>query len=261
MVGKNIRSKHILGKHLLSKHLRGLLVSLALVVSTLAPAAAEGLQVAYAPAALPPPARGAEGLFGTAEYFSSDITPFYKWTEALSRSQTEIASALGPCPVGATEACAPRPWVALLATLQGLDLRAKAVRVNAEINRYPYVPSQVNWGTANHWETPFEFFRRSGQCQDYAIAKFMALRAAGVPNELMRIVVVRDLAQAVDHAVLAVYVDGEALVLDNQTDAILPASEIVRYRPYYSINEAGWWRHMPRRSDFVADAGRSRAPR
>jgi len=228
-------------------------VSLALMSSTLAPAAAEGLQVAYAPAALPPPARGAEGLFGTAEYFSTDITPFYKWTEVLSRSESEIADALGPCPAGETADCAPRPWVALVTSLQGLDLRSKVERVNAEINRYPYVPSQLNWGTANHWETPFEFFRRSGQCQDYAIAKFMALRAAGVSNELMRLVVVRDLGQAADHAVLAVYVGGEALVLDNQTAAVLPASQIARYRPYYSINETGWWRHMPRRSDLVAE--------
>jgi len=260
-VGKHIRRKHVFGKHVLGKHLRGLLVSLALTVSTLAPAAAEELQVAYAPAAPPPAARGSEGLFGTAESFSSDIAPFYKWTEVMSRARGEISGALGPCPLGVSDGCAPRQWLALVASLQGLDLRAKIERVNAEINRYPYVPSQLNWGTANHWETPFEFFRKSGQCQDYAIVKFMALRAAGVPNELMRLVVVRDLAQAVDHAVLAVYVEGEALVLDNQTDAILPASRIGHYRPYYSINEAGWWRHAPARATAIAQAGGSAVPR
>ena len=253
-MGKHIRRTQVCGKHILGKHIRGLLLSLALTVSTLAPAAAEELQVAYAPAAPPSPARGAGALFGTAESFSSDIAPFYKWTEVMSRSRSEIAGALGPCRPGVGDACAPPQWLALVASLRSLDLRAKIERVNAEINRYPYIPSQLNWGTANHWETPFEFFRRSGQCQDYAIVKFMALRAAGVPNELMRLVVVRDLAQAVDHAVLAVYVEGEALVLDNQTDAILPSSRIGHYRPYYSINEAGWWRHAPAQASAAARA-------
>jgi predicted transglutaminase-like cysteine proteinase len=246
--------KHIEHKHVSAKHLRGLLVSLAMMVSTLAPAAAEGQQVAYAPAAPPPPVRDAGGLFGTSETYSSDISPFYKWTDVVGRFQRELAAAAGPCPIGVAERCVPRQWLALVATLAGLDLRAKVERVNVEINRYPYVPSRLNWGTANYWETPFEFLRKSGQCQDFAIAKFMALRAAGVPNELMRLVVLRDLAQAVDHAVLVVYVDGEPLVLDNQSASVLPAASIARYRPYYSINESGWWRHGPPAGTAIAQA-------
>lgn len=252
MVGKHIERKHVA-----TQHFRGLLVSLAMMVSTLAPAAAEELQVAYAPAALPPPARGAGGLFGTSETYSRDISPFYKWTDVVSRFRGELARAAGPCPIGVTEGCLPRQWLALLATLADLDLRAKVERVNVEINRYPYVPSQLNWGAANYWETPFEFFRKSGQCQDFAIAKFMALHAAGVPNELMRLVVLRDLAQAVDHAVLVVYVDGEPMVLDNQNAAVLPAASIARYRPYYSINESGWWRHTPPVGTAIARASAS----
>lgn len=245
---------HIERKHVSTQHIRGLLVSLAMMVGTLAPAAAEELQVAYAPAALPPLARGPGGLFGTSETYSSDISPFYKWTDVVTRFRAEFGRAAGPCPIGVTENCVPRQWLALVSALEGLDLRAKLERVNAEINRYPYVPSRVNWGASNYWETPFEFFRKSGQCQDFAIAKFMALRAAGVPNELMRLVVVRDLAQGVDHAVLAVWVDREPLVLDNQSDTVLPAAGIAHYRPYYSINEKGWWRHTPPLGTVVAQA-------
>src|SRR5438046_1710044 len=79
--------------------------------------------------------------------------------------------------------------------------------VNSMVNRYPYIPSAANWSEPNHWETPFEFLARSGQCQDYAIAKFMLLRAAGVPNELLRVVVLRDRRLGLDHAVTVAYID------------------------------------------------------
>jgi len=83
-----------------------------------------------------------------------------------------------------------------------------------------------------------------GQCQDYAIAKYMALRQAGVPAALMRVVILRATDLGEDHAVLVVNVDGETLMLDNLRSGIVAASSETSYRPYYSINEAGWWQHI-----------------
>ncbi|MDE2229418.1 MAG: transglutaminase-like cysteine peptidase [Alphaproteobacteria bacterium] len=56
--------------------------------------------------------------------------------------------------------------------------------------------------------TPFEFLRRDGQCQDYAITKFLLLRELGVSNNAMPLVVLRDIRRQVDHAVLVVTVSG-----------------------------------------------------
>ena len=64
----------------------------------------------------------------------------------------------------------------------------------------------------------------------------------------MRLVVVHDLETRLDHAVTIVYVDGDALVLDNQMKQVVPASQLRRYVPYYSINRTGWWYHLPRTS-------------
>src|SRR3546814_10214490 len=72
------------------------------------------------------------------------------------------------------------------------------------------------------------------------IAKFMALRALGVDNAEMRIVVLNDLNLRIGHAVLVVYVDGKALVLDNQIKSVVPADTIRHYQPVYSVNEDGW---------------------
>ena len=74
----------------------------------------------------------------------------------------------------------------------------------------------------------------------------MALAASGVPESALRLVVVHDRVTGLDHAVTVVYVDGEALVLDNQVRDVLPSSRLTRYVPYYSINRTGWWYHQPR---------------
>ena len=54
----------------------------------------------------------------------------------------------------------------------------------------------------------------------------------------------RDHNLGVDHAVLMVYVDGEAYVLDNQISEVVPARYISHYSPYYSLNEENVWTHM-----------------
>ena len=184
-------------------------------------------------------------LFGTHETYSPAIDRFYKWTGMLQRWAEERREARQVCMLGQSTGCEPREWQRIVAVLTPLDLRAKVEAVNSLVNRYPYTPSAANWNEPNHWETPFEFLARSGQCQDYAIAKFMLLRAAGVPNELLRVVVLRDRRLALDHAVAVAYVNGEALMLDNQIPEVVPVASVHHYEPYYSINETGWWLHDP----------------
>jgi predicted transglutaminase-like cysteine proteinase len=184
-------------------------------------------------------------LFGTHETYSPSIDRFYKWTGMLQRWTAERHAARQLCTLGELTGCEPREWRQIIDVLAPLDLRAKLDAVNTFVNRYPYTPSAANWSEPNHWETPFEFLTRSGQCQDYAITKFMLLRAAGVPNELLRVVVLRDWRLGLDHAVTVAYVDGEALMLDNQIPEVVPVSGIHHYQPYYSINETGWWLHDP----------------
>jgi predicted transglutaminase-like cysteine proteinase len=191
-------------------------------------------------------------LFGSREVFSPDSSAFFKWHDVLDRFAGERREAAAACASGAVERCEPAEWGALVGALKGLDLRAKLDRVNAEINRHPYIPSRVNWHESNHWETPFEFLSKGGQCQDYAIAKYLLLRAAGVPDSSLRVVVLRDTQLGLDHAVTVAYVEGEALVLDNQEREVVPASRLDHYRPYYSINEQGWWLHRVQGAQYAA---------
>lgn len=197
-------------------------------------------------------------LFGAGEVFSSDSSAFFKWHGMLQRFAAERRFEPA-CAPGVAAPCAPAEWRALVASLDGLDLRAKLDRVNAAINRHPYIPSLVNWHESNHWETPFEFLRKGGQCQDYAIAKYLLLRASGVPAASLRLVVLRDTHLGLDHAVTVAFVDGQALVLDNQQKTVMPVSSLDYYRPYYSINEQGWWLHRGGNARYAA-ADRTASP-
>jgi predicted transglutaminase-like cysteine proteinase len=159
-------------------------------------------------------------------------------TEAQSRSlplQCGHDPAHGGCLLDA--------WNALVDELRGLPEEQRIEQVNALLNHVPYVSAVVNWHDPDHWETPFEFLARGGQCEDYAIAKFMLLAATGMSSDRMRLVVVRDRDLQLDHAVLVVFVNDKPLVLDNQITDIAAASSTNRYVPYYSINLFGWWLH------------------
>jgi predicted transglutaminase-like cysteine proteinase len=141
--------------------------------------------------------------------------------------------------------CPAEIWKQLVAELRALPLRARIERVNDILNRVPYVPAAVNWHDAAYWETPYEFLARGGQCQDYAIAKYLALRESGVPENALRFVVVHDNQAELDHAIALVDVDGVSLALDNQLAAVTPVELLrQRYSPYYALNDQGWWSYM-----------------
>ena len=94
----------------------------------------------------------------------------------------------------------------------------------------------------NH--APSQFFSRGGgDCEDYAIVKYMALRELGFDTSNMRLVALYDKAKSEMHLVLSVRLFGANYILDNQLTSVLMDTQIGHYQPVYSINEQGWWRH------------------
>jgi predicted transglutaminase-like cysteine proteinase len=200
---------------------------------------ADAKQVVVARAAAADPPR----FFESREIHSTNLAQLKQWREVLARWQQQRVNAVAVCADDVRADCEPEEWADLVRELHDLPLREQLERVNAAFNRHPYVPSFKNWGEVSHWETPFEFLHKNGQCQDFAIAKFLMLRALGVPNENLRLVVLRDTALGLEHAVAVVSVDGEALMLDNRIPRVVPVSQVHHYLPYYSTNETDWWRH------------------
>jgi predicted transglutaminase-like cysteine proteinase len=190
-----------------------------------------------------PPAYPA--LFGTREVRSRSLAPFQKWTGMLERQIVERALYNGPCTARRLNRCHLQEWHTLLANLAGKDKLAQIEAVNAFMNRAAYVVDPVNYGVPDYWATPLQFFAKDGDCEDYAIAKFVSLKRLGFTNEQMRLVVLDDLNLQIAHAILVVYIGSRAFVLDNQIPKVVPAEVIHHYRPIYSINEDGWWLHRP----------------
>jgi predicted transglutaminase-like cysteine proteinase len=201
------------------------------------------------------------GLFGSAEYRRDSGEPTANWRAMMARAETSVCApvmvvaarpfrdvAPGGVPVLTPSSGCGKPAFdakALVALLANQTPVAQLDTVNAVVNRVPYVEDRVNYGTEDYWATPAEFIARGGDCEDYAIAKYMLLRRAGVPADAMRVAVVRDLALGTSHAILAVEAGGTTWILDNQAVDVKPADAVTRYQPVYSINENGWWLHMP----------------
>ena len=118
-------------------------------------------------------------------------------------------------------------------------------KVNSYFNKWPYRLDKENWGKREYWATPPEFVKNSGDCEDYAIAKYYALRELGLSTKKMRIVALQDNIRRLGHAVLIVYINNDAYVLDNQTKLVLPHGKFSHYIPQFSVNELNRWAHIP----------------
>jgi predicted transglutaminase-like cysteine proteinase len=182
-------------------------------------------------------------LFGTKEVRSANLKPFPKWTGMLERYFVKKDLPEGSCADVTFNKCHLERWQTFLGGLDDLSLPEQLEAINGFMNEAPYIEDIRNWGVSDYWATPGQFFVRFGDCEDYAISKYMSLRALGLPVEHMRIAVVQDLNLGVAHAVLVVYVDGEGYVLDNQIEQVIAQSKVHHYRPYYTINENAWWLH------------------
>lgn len=185
------------------------------------------------------------GIFNSVEVKKKGLKPFPKWTGALERFILESKKNEGTCTPSKKKKCHYTTWANMVAKLKDADLIAKVKGVNSFMNKAPYVVDKMNWGVKDYWATPGQFFSKFGDCEDYAIVKFLSLRALDVPSEIMRIVIVKDLNLRVGHAVLAIEIGGKQYLLDNQIKRIVPATKVRHYKPIFSLNEEGWWLHRP----------------
>ena len=128
--------------------------------------------------------------------------------------------------------------------------------VNGYFNQWRPQNDEDTWNSPEYWSSPREFLQhRGGDCEDYAIAKYFALRFFGIKPERLRIVVVghkneKNVFASQLHAVLTVYANNTWFVLDNNArpkNNIFPHTQYKgRFVPLYSMNETGAWFHESR---------------
>lgn len=129
--------------------------------------------------------------------------------------------------------------------LSGLGEAATLDRVNQWVNRQiAYVDDDRNYQQRDFWATAEETMARGrGDCEDYAILKMHMLRAAGIAEDRMKLVLLRDLAINADHAFLLVRSEADWVVLDNMTDRIYDGRQANAVRPIMSFSGNQRWVH------------------
>ncbi|WP_242122789.1 transglutaminase-like cysteine peptidase [Sphingobium sp. Sx8-8] len=145
-------------------------------------------------------------------------------------------------------------WSGLVHAAQGAGQLRQVEMVNSWVNqRLRFVNDKGDdWASASQ-----SLQRGTGDCEDYAIAKMKLLEAAGFDRRAMFLVIARDLVRQEDHALLAVRIGDELMILDNMTDRVLPSSSVGDYRPIMSFNAYGRWTHgyrvtPPQKVQFAA---------
>lgn len=139
-------------------------------------------------------------------------------------------------------------------SLSALPPEDRADAVNQLVNqRVRFTDDRAQYGLNDVWQSAADTLGKGrGDCEDYAIAKLQLLRAAGIDESDLYLVITRDLVRRADHAVLVVRAGTRLLMLDNSSDRITDATLAQDYRPVISYAAAGGsWTHGYRRTATV----------
>lgn len=192
--------------------------------------------------------------FGLFTFRAPEGALWRKWRGVESDMMKE-QQVLDRCRTGA-EGCPSyaAQFLRLINAVKSKTGRAQLDEANRAVNlAIRYVSDWVQHGEIDRWSAPLATFATAkGDCEDYAIAKFVALRLAGVAPEDLRIVIVRDIILGEDHAVAAARLDGHWLTLDNRRMAMVEDSDARSYRPTFVIGPAGVMRYTE--TPLVAEA-------
>src|SRR4051794_13643801 len=139
------------------------------------------------------------------------------------------------CPAHAAQ------FLRLIEAVRSRSGRGQLEEANREVNAaIRYVTDYAQHGEADRWSAPLATFASAkGDCEDYAIAKYVALRQAGFSPDELRVVLVRDRAVREDHAVLAARLNDHWVMLDNRRSELFEDTEALSFTPMFAINHRG----------------------
>jgi predicted transglutaminase-like cysteine proteinase len=152
-------------------------------------------------------------------------------------------------------------FLAIVDNAKAREGRARLGEINRAINLAIRPASDLaQYGAIDVWSSPLVTFSSgAGDCEDYAIAKFVALRLAGISPDDLRIVILQDTLQGEAHAVAAARLDGHWLMLDNRRMTMIEDAYVMNYRPLFVIDQYGVMRYVETLPLAGADRNRARS--
>jgi predicted transglutaminase-like cysteine proteinase len=164
-----------------------------------------------------------------------------KWNELQSRIRAD-ETAIAACrsqPITCYDAA--RRFLAIVDLGRKHEGRVRLGWLNRAVNMaIRPVSDWAQYGLADFWASPLQTLSsEAGDCEDYAIVKYVALRELGILPDDLRLVIVQDDKRETGHAVVAVRYEQRWLILDNRTMAILNAEDVKYYRPLFALDQQG----------------------
>jgi predicted transglutaminase-like cysteine proteinase len=115
----------------------------------------------------------------------------------------------------------------------------KIIAVNRFFNQLEYQTDSQTWNCKDYWASRLEFLGKGqGDCEDFAVAKFLTLLQLGVPEDKLYLTYVRAVGYPeAAHLVITYYkIKGSVpFVLDNYDKRVLPATQRKDLIPVYSF--------------------------
>lgn len=180
--------------------------------------------------------------FNTVEFVAynveSKVPQWNRASAALARDQLKLQNCLDDAANCAGEAMTG--WRLMVKGLQGQDQATQLNMVNAFFNRWQYRSDAETYGVAEYWASPLEFMANSGDCEDYAIAKYATLKFLGYDDARMRIVALVDNNRGgIGHSVLSVATPDGKMILDNLSNYAYLDGQQTGYSPRFAVNQSG----------------------
>ena len=190
-----------------------------------------------APAAI---VRGDEP-FGMVAFRAPEGLLWVKWrvlSDDLKSEQARLQHCRADPGSCSTEAARFWSMVEQVRTLRG---KAQLERANRLANTtIGYASDMSLHGRLDAWSPPLATLRLGrGDCEDYAILKYRLLTEAGVRPADLKIVLVRDTAVRIDHAVLAARTGGRWFILDNRRSGFYAERDLPHYLPLFALDQSG----------------------
>jgi predicted transglutaminase-like cysteine proteinase len=179
--------------------------------------------------------------FGLSTTLAPAGTMWVRWREFETGVQ-QNADAITRCRSNpATCSAAETRLIALIDVARHASGRAKFGLVNREINlSIAYTSDVEQHGSGDVWSSALATFTSGqGDCEDFAIAKYLTLREAGVPVQDLRLLVGRVSTTGGAHAVLAARLDGHWLILDNRRMAMVEDEHAFDLQPLFAFDSVG----------------------
>jgi predicted transglutaminase-like cysteine proteinase len=194
------------------------------------------------PLPVPQAALRADEPFGLSTFRAPEGLLWVKWRK-LGIDLRDEAKILAQCEAEPERCANPvaQNFLRLIEASRKLPDRARIERINRTINTaVRYISDHDQHGVPDVWTAPLATLSSGqGDCEDYAIAKYVALRHAGVSSADLRLLLVHDRVAHQDHAVVAVRHNGRWLLLDNRHEVLIEQKDAWHFTPLFALDQQG----------------------